>query len=78
MGSGKTIVAKALAHELMRHVEDLDTRIVERENRSINSIFTDSGEIYFRKVESEVLTSIAEQDTIVVATAAVLCLILRT
>ena len=68
MGSGKTIVAKALAHEMMLHVEDLDERIVEREKRSINDIFAASGEDYFRRVEHEVLSDISKQDNIVVAT----------
>lgn len=68
MGSGKTIVAKALAHELMKHVEDLDACIVQREKRSINAIFSESGETYFRTVEKEVLKDIARQKDIVVAT----------
>jgi shikimate kinase len=68
MGSGKTIVAKALAHELLKHVEDLDELIVRREKRSINAIFSESGESYFRTIEKEVLKDIARQSDIVVST----------
>jgi shikimate kinase len=68
MGSGKTIVAKALAHELMRHVEDIDARIVEKEGRTITTIFADSGEAYFRNLEKKMLQELAAQSRIVVAT----------
>jgi len=68
MGSGKTIVAKALAHELLRHVEDLDALIVKKEGRTINAIFTDSGEKVFRQVERDCLQDVSQQKSIVVAT----------
>ena len=68
MGSGKSIVAKALSHELMRHLEDLDAQIVQREGRSINAIFADAGENYFRRIEKEVLKDVSGKENCIVAT----------
>ena len=45
MGTGKTVVAKALAKRLgekWRHV-DLDDRIEEKDGRPINRIFAEDG-----------------------------------
>lgn len=55
MGSGKTTVGKNLADVLGFGFVDLDEYISENEQASINSIFDEKGEIYFRKKESEYL-----------------------
>ncbi|MBE5733458.1 MAG: hypothetical protein E7347_00230 [Clostridiales bacterium] len=57
-GSGKTSVGQKLASELSMQFIDTDELIVKRENRDIPQIFKDSGEEYFRKVESEVLREV--------------------
>lgn len=55
MGTGKSAVASELAKKLNRRFVDLDELIEKREKRKINDIFTCSGEVYFRKIEKEIL-----------------------
>lgn len=55
MGSGKTTVGKLLAEKLRIPFFDLDDLIEINERKDIKSIFLENGEIYFRRVESEVL-----------------------
>ena len=54
-GSGKTTLGKQLASSLASDFIDLDEEIEKRERKSIPEIFSQSGEDYFRQVESEVL-----------------------
>lgn len=68
MGTGKTSVGKLLASRLGYRLIDLDSLIVEEEHRSINNIFADSGEAYFRQVETEVLSRALETERLVVST----------
>ena len=62
MGTGKTVVAKALARELDRDYVSIDDMIIEHEGRSINSIFADKGEAYFRNVEKEIVKEVSVRD----------------
>ncbi len=55
MGSGKTAVGNALSGRCGLPFLDLDQEISRREGRDIPAIFQESGEIYFRNKESEVL-----------------------
>lgn len=55
MGSGKTAVGNELSKKSSLPFLDLDEEISRREGREIPEIFKKSGEIYFRKKESEVL-----------------------
>ncbi|MBN1526741.1 MAG: shikimate kinase [Candidatus Omnitrophica bacterium] len=59
MGSGKTTIATKLAHRLKMRYVSTDTLIERKENRTINEIFTKSGEDYFREVESAVIRDIS-------------------
>jgi shikimate kinase len=52
-GSGKTTVGEAVAERLGRTFLDLDQEIERREGRSINDIFGEKGEPYFRRREEE-------------------------
>ena len=61
MGSGKSTSGRELARLLQLPFIDLDERIVEKTGRSINDIFRENGEPYFRKVETELLTSIGRK-----------------
>lgn len=61
MGSGKTAVGKALAAHMNVQFLDLDDEISQREKKSIPEIFQESGEIYFRKREAQVLKELLEQ-----------------
>jgi shikimate kinase len=55
MASGKSTLAEALAVELDMDHQDLDQFIEQKEGRSIQSIFDENGEKYFRKKEREYL-----------------------
>lgn len=56
MGSGKSTVGKALAEVLDRKFIDIDEEIVKQENMSINDIFAQKSETYFRELETQVIT----------------------
>lgn len=67
MGTGKTAVGRRLAQELDLQLVDIDDLIVKKERRSINDIFAQSGEPYFRKAEKEALKEVAGKRRQVVA-----------
>ncbi|RYJ51670.1 shikimate kinase [Flavobacterium petrolei] len=54
MGCGKSTIANKLSKNIGIPFVDLDKKIEEKVNLSINAIFEKHGEIYFRKVEHEV------------------------
>src|SRR5690606_22458319 len=60
MGSGKSLIAKKLAEKLKYTPIDLDDQISLIEEKSIPRIFEEKGELYFRKLETEVLKDIIE------------------
>jgi len=60
-GAGKTTIGKALAEDLQMPFYDIDTMIEQRENLSIEQIFAQFGEEYFRQRESELLKEICTQ-----------------
>jgi shikimate kinase len=60
MGSGKSTVAKIIASKLQLEFVDLDNLIEERESLSINDLFTQKGEIYFRKLEHQILNEVLD------------------
>lgn len=55
MGSGKTTVGRALARHLGWRYADLDEDIESKAQRSVPEIFDESGEDYFRQLETEML-----------------------
>lgn len=59
MGCGKSTIGKKLAERLGMTFIDTDEEIVRREGKSINDIFAESKEDGFRKIETEVLRSLA-------------------
>jgi shikimate kinase len=54
-GSGKTTLGKRLAKEMLLPFVDLDKEIERREGKSVQQLFTENGEDYFRQVESKEL-----------------------
>ena len=58
MCSGKTIVGKELASKIKAEFLDLDIYIENEEKTSINQIFSEKGELYFRKLEHNYLLDI--------------------
>lgn len=68
MGTGKSTVGRKLAAILGYIFVDIDSRIVEREESSINDIFSRKGERVFREIEKEVLGHVMQGQGQVVAT----------
>ena len=66
MGSVISTIGKQLASVLDYDFIDLDDYIIKKENRTIANIFSDNGEIYFRKIESQYLKEILSQENNVV------------
>lgn len=58
MGSGKSIIAKALAQKTGIPHYDLDEVIEKRSGNSISKIFEAKGELFFRLLEHEVLSEL--------------------
>lgn len=69
MGCGKTYWGQQLSQKLGLPFFDLDHHIEEKEEKSINAIFSDEGEEYFRLLEKEVLYLLTEShESFVMAT----------
>ena len=73
MGSGKTTVGRLVADRLGWNFLDLDDLVVQREGRSIEQIFRDSGEAVFRRAEREALETLETRKSLVVASGGGLC-----
>lgn len=58
MGCGKSTIANKLSQSIGIPFVDLDKKIEEKVNLSVNAIFETRGEIYFRKLEHEVFTEL--------------------
>lgn len=69
MGCGKTSAGHLLAQRLGWKFVDLDEELERRQGRTINQIFSEQGEPYFRQVErallEEVLTQARGEATVV-------------
>lgn len=59
MASGKTTLGKAIALKLDKPFQDLDDMITKHESRTVNEIFGQNGEEYFRNIERELLLEIS-------------------
>ena len=68
MGSGKSLIGSHLAKKIDYKFIDLDQYIEKNEARSISKIFEDSGDIYFRKIETKYLIKcLSENNNIVLS-----------
>ena len=68
MGSGKSSLGKKLAKSLDKKFIDTDKEIEKKENKTINEIFENKGEKYFREKEKEFLINIPNNLNMVIAT----------
>ena len=55
MGAGKSSVGRYLAKALNYQFFDTDQLIIKKENRTIEDIFRESGESYFRNIERDII-----------------------
>ena len=60
MGSGKSHISKVLSAKLQYRLIDLDREITLKAKSTIAEIFEKKGELYFRKLEREVLESVLD------------------
>ena len=60
MGVGKSTIGKELSKKIHRKFIDLDDYIVANENLSVNQLFEQKGEIYFRKMEHHYFKELIE------------------
>jgi shikimate kinase len=58
MGSGKSTAGKKIAAALGWKFTDLDREIELKEGKSVNDIFSSSGEEYFRDLEEKILSGL--------------------
>lgn len=62
MGSGKSKIGKLLAESISLPFYDLDFWIEKEEQKTIVQLFSEKGELYFRKKEHEVLMQQLERE----------------
>ncbi len=67
MGTGKTVVGKALAEKLGKDFVELDVLIEQKAGKPIPEIFQQEGEVAFRELEIEVIKRVAENKKQVIA-----------
>ena len=60
MGCGKSTIAKLLAKTTSISYLDLDEIIEKQENSSVKKLFSDKGEIYFRKLEHQIFANLIQ------------------
>ena len=66
MGVGKSTVGKNLAQKLSYNFVDIDRTIESREGSTINVIFKNKSESYFRKLENEIsLEKLKKKNTVI-------------
>ena len=65
MGCGKSALGRVLAEQLKMPLIDMDAEIVRQSGMTIPEIFEQKGESYFRKLESDMIRTLAQQTGIV-------------
>ncbi|MEB3311245.1 MAG: shikimate kinase [Snowella sp.] len=68
MGTGKTTIGKILAQKLSYRFFDTDVLVERVVEKSINDLFAEEGEAYFRDLESQVLNHLSAYGRSVIAT----------
>ena len=67
-GVGKTTIGKALSKVLNRKFIDTDDLIKDRVGINIEEIFSLYGEPYFRKLESEIIDELYQEENLIIST----------
>lgn len=68
MGSGKSSVGKSLTRKLYKKFMDVDTIIEAEQNSSVNEIFKNKGEKYFRDLEQKCINELGQNTGQIIAT----------
>ncbi len=68
MGTGKTVVGKAIAQRLGRPFIDMDSAIEQWAGKPIPRVFAEDGEDRFRQMEAALCEKLSEQQGLVIAT----------
>ena len=69
MGSGKSVVAANLSIAMQIPFVELDILIEQRANSSIKTIFSEKGELFFRKLEHQIFNElIATKGNLIIST----------
>ncbi len=67
MGSGKSVIGRDLSRYLNLQFFDTDKEIEQKVNKSINQIFCEEGETYFRKIEEKICLDLLNYDNCVIS-----------
>ena len=67
-GSGKTCIGELLAKLLNMSFVDTDEQIIKTEKTSINQIFAQKGETYFREMETATLKNVLKFNNQIIST----------
>ena len=65
MGSGKSTVGKLLAEKMQMTFIDLDEIIEASAQKTVRVIFEQDGELHFRKLESEALVNVNQENSVI-------------
>lgn len=68
MGSGKTTIGRLLAEQTGMPLVDMDQRIEERAEKSINAIFAEEGEAHFREMERTMAEELSQESGLIIST----------
>lgn len=68
MGVGKSSLGRMMANNLQVNFVDTDEEIVAEECRTINGIFKNEGEMYFRQLEAKIIRGFDVTKNILIAT----------
>ena len=67
MGSGKSLMGKIIAQQLNFNHLDSDLEIIKLTQKSINEIFNEKGEQYFRSIEKKTLLNLIEKKNVIIS-----------
>ncbi len=67
MGSGKSLIGKLLSNDLGLKHYDSDAYIEKTLKKSINDIFNQNGENYFRKIEKDIVLSLLNNENCIIS-----------